>query len=162
MLNREISLDLQHLFSIKLLTGTCSESVSRTGDGLKSLRRHSACSRWHPQGYRRKKTNHVGLLSAAICALLELGNENFSHPSPMTVLKTPQSIFSHSSPLLLYIGCFAPKAPQLHALWHLHFKMPDCGVLPIPAIDLVPQTSLIIQGQPLSVSSCPGSSSYGE
>lgn len=62
------------------------------------------------------KKKHVRFLSAAIFALLELGNENFTHPSPMTVLKTPQSIFSHSSPLLLYIGCFAPKAPQLHAL----------------------------------------------
>lgn len=27
MLNRDVSLDLQSLFSIKLLTGTCSESV---------------------------------------------------------------------------------------------------------------------------------------
>lgn len=63
MLNREVSLDLQRLFSIKLWTGTCSESVSGAGDGFKLLRRHSACSRWHLQGYREKKTCQVSVSS---------------------------------------------------------------------------------------------------
>lgn len=69
MLNRDASLDLQRLFPIKLLTGTCSESVSRTGDGFKLLRRQSACSRWHLQGYRRKNQPCRASVSCNFCPL---------------------------------------------------------------------------------------------
>lgn len=110
MLNRVVSLDLQSLFSIKLLTGSCSESVAELVIDLSD----PGDIQLAPGDFYKvtgEKRKHAGFLSAASFALLELGNGNFSHPSPMTVLKAPQSVVSHSSPPLLYIGCFAPKAP---------------------------------------------------